>query len=143
MSQRDRLLALVADDLREDCDGYRLLGGLMQDLYEQLLARDVPEIERLNARITAQVETLAQRAQRRSKVLAAFGLQSDSAGMQRLLACAPGNAELQQHWQQLGELAEACRQLNERNGKLHAMHHEILQQLIGQSRSPLYSHQSY
>ncbi|WP_312254940.1 flagellar protein FlgN [Stutzerimonas nitrititolerans] len=146
MSQREKLLAVVDDDLQQDCSDYRSLRELMQMLYGHLLERDVPEIERINAQIDNRIEVLAARAQRRSKVLTAFRLEATGPGMQRLLASCSGERgeALQWHWQQLGELARQCQQLNERNGRLLAMHHEILQQLLlGNQGARLYTHQAY
>ena len=146
MSQRDRLLAAVDADLEQDCSEYRALRGLMGELYERLLERDCAGIERINLQITLHVEAIALRAQRRSKVLGAFSLQADTDGMRRLLASATGtlSQSLQQHWQQVGELTVQCRQLNERNGKLLAMHHDILQQLLaGNQDARLYVPQAY
>lgn len=146
MSQRERLLAAVDADLEQDCGDYRALRGLMGDLYERLLERDSAEIERINLQITLHVEAIAQRAQRRSKVLTAFGRQPDVDGMRRLLASASGtlSQSLQGHWQQVGELTAQCRQLNERNGALLAMHHDILQQLLaGSQDARLYAPQAY
>ncbi|MBS4152104.1 flagellar export chaperone FlgN [Pseudomonadota bacterium DY0742] len=136
MNQRDRLLAVVADDVRQDCEQYLALRDLMQALYTFLLERDSAEIDRLNLQITRHVEALEVRARRRAKVLGAFRLSGDGDGMQRLLASYPADqrAELQAGWQQLGSLARHCQQLNERNGKLLAMHHDLLQQLLGDQR---------
>jgi flagella synthesis protein FlgN len=136
VNQRDRLLAVVADDIRQDCEQYLALRDLMQALYTFLLERDSAEIDRLNLQITRHVEALEVRARRRAKVLGAFRLSGDGDGMQRLLASYPADqrAELQAGWQQLGSLARHCQQLNERNGKLLAMHHDLLQQLLGDQR---------
>ncbi len=146
MNQRDKLLAIVANDLEQDCDDYLALRDLMQALYAFLLERDSPEIDRLNLQITTRVETLALRAQRRAKVLGAFRLPQDADGMQRLLAGYPEEqaARVRQLWQQLGALATQCQQINERNGKLLAMHHEILEQLLaGSHDARLYQPQGY
>jgi len=136
VNQRDRLLAVVADDIRQDCEQYLALRDLMQALYTFLLERDSAEIDRLNLQITRHVEALEVRARRRAKVLGAFRLSGDGDGMQRLLASYPADqrAELQAGWQQLGSPARHCQQLNERNGKLLAMHHDLLQQLLGDQR---------
>jgi len=136
VNQRDRLLAVVADDIRQDCEQYLALRDLMQALYTFLLERDSAEIDRLNLQIPRHVEALEVRARRRAKVLGAFRLSGDGDGMQRLLASYPADqrAELQAGWQQLGSLARHCQQLNERNGKLLAMHHDLLQQLLGDQR---------
>lgn len=146
MNQRDKLLQVVDDDLQQDCGDYFALRDLMQALYSFLLERDSVEIERINRQISRHVDNLRGRAQRRSKILAAFRLGDDGAGMQRLLESYPEvrRAVLQQFWQQLGRLAAECQQLNERNGKLLAMHHEILEQLLAtQQPTHLYSPQAY
>ncbi len=146
MSQREKLLAVVDDDLQQDCSDYLSLRELMQEMYGHLLKHDVPEIDRTNVLIGSRIEALSARAARRSKVLAAFGQETTAAGMQRLLAGSPGERgeSLRRHWQQVGELAAECQQLNERNGKLLAMHHEILQQLLaGNQDAQLYSPQAY
>lgn len=146
MNQRDKLLTVVDDDLRQDCGDYLVLRELMQALYGHLLERDVPEIDRINLQITVRVEAIAVRAQRRSKVLAAFRLESTGVGMRRLLSSCSGERgeSLQRHWQQVGDLAMQCQQFNERNGKLLAMHHDILQQLLaGGQDARLYSPQAY
>lgn len=146
MNQRDKLLAVVADDLQQDGDDYLALRDLMQALYAFLLERDSPEIDRLNLQITTRVEALAVRAQRRAKVLGAFRLQADAEGMQRLLGCYPDDqaTRLRTLWQKLGALASQCQQINERNGKLLAMHHEILGQLLaGSHDARLYQPQPY
>lgn len=146
MNQRERLLAAVDLDLQQDCTDYRALRELMRTLYERLLERDCAEIERINLQVTLHAEAIASRAERRSKVLAAFRLDADADGMRRLLASASGalGQSLQTHWQQVGELAAQCRQLNEHNGRLLAMHHDILQQLLaGSQDARLYSPQAY
>nr|WP_250646408.1 flagellar protein FlgN [Pseudomonas oligotrophica] len=126
-------MAVVADDIRQDGEDYLALRDLMQALYTFLLERDSEEIDRLNLQITRHVEALDLRARRRAKVLAAFRLPGDVDGMQRLLAgyAEPQASEVRRQWQQLGSLAAHCQQLNERNGKLLAMHHDVLQQLLG------------
>ncbi|WP_421682810.1 flagellar protein FlgN [Stutzerimonas urumqiensis] len=133
MSQRDKLLAVIAEDLQQDRDDYRLLERHMEALYGQLLARDCPAIDASNAAIAETVEGLTQRAQRRSKVLGAFGLGATPEAMQRLLgAFAPTRRPtITALWSDVGVLAARCQQLNERNGNLLAMHHEILSQLLG------------
>ena len=86
----------------------------------------------------------------REKLLAVVDddLQQDtsSVGMRRLLASCTGERgeSLQQHWRQVGDLAVQCQQFNEHNGKLLAMHHDILQQLLaGGQDARLYSPQAY
>ncbi|MCJ0975245.1 flagellar protein FlgN [Pseudomonas sp. PS1] len=146
MNQRDKLLTVVDEDLQQDCGDYLALRELMQELYGRLLERDVPEIDRINLQIIVRVEAIAARAQRRSKVLTAFRLEPSGVGMRRLLASCSGplGESLQRHWQRVGDLAVQCQQFNEHNGKLLAMHHDILQQLLaGGQDARLYAPQAY
>lgn len=132
--KRARLLQLIEADIRLDRADYLYLRSALLALHDHLMARDSEAIARANQRIETLVESLRQRAERRAKVLQAFGLDIDRAGMQRLLEHVPGAGRqaLQRDWQQLGEQVEECRLLNERNGRLLAMHNEILGQLLGE-----------
>ena len=139
-----QLLQVIEQDLQQDCADYLALRGLMQDLYQQLLKRDNRLIDIINAQIQPLIEQARQRAERRSKVLAAFNLGVGPSAMQKLLAHYPQTQRrhIENTWQQLGQLAGQCKNLNERNGKLVAMHHEILEQLLGEpGTNHLYSPQ--
>ena len=140
--RRARLLQLIEADIRLDRADYLYLRSALLDLHEQLLARDSEAIARSNTRIGELVEAVRQRAERRAKVLQAFGLDIGRAGMQRLLEHFPGAGRqpLQRDWQALAEQVEECRLLNERNGRLLAMHNEIIGQLLaGQGGHGVYS----
>lgn len=146
MTQRARLLQVVDQDIQQDARDCLSLRDRLQELYRHLLARDSAQIDRLNPEIQALLEAVTLRAQRRSKVLRAFGLQQDAEGMRTLLSNypPPRREELQQEWLQLGQLTAQCKRLNERNGKLLAMHHDILSQLMGDVREQVvYSQQGY
>jgi len=140
--RRARLLQLIEADIRLDRADYLYLRSALLDLHDQLLARDSEAIARSNTRIGELVEAVRQRADRRAKVLQAFGLDIGRAGMQRLLEHFPGAGRqaLQRDWQALAEQVEECRLLNERNGRLLAMHNEIIGQLLaGQGGHGVYS----
>lgn len=146
MTQRARLLQVVDQDIQQDARDCLSLRDRLQELYRHLLARDSAQIDRLNPEIQALLEAVTLRAQRRSKVLRAFGLQQDAEGMRTLLSNypPPRREELQQEWLQLGQLTAQCKRFNERNGKLLAMHHDILSQLMGDVREQaVYSQQGY
>ncbi|WP_324709395.1 flagellar export chaperone FlgN [Pseudomonas citronellolis] len=140
--RRARLLQLIEADIRLDRADYLYLRSALLDLHDQLLARDSEAIARSNTRIGELVEAVRQRAERRAKVLQAFGLDIGRAGMQRLLEHFPGAGRqaLQRDWLVLAEQVEECRLLNERNGRLLAMHNEIIGQLLaGQGGHGVYS----
>lgn len=132
MSRAQRLLQAVADDIRADLEAYGTLRTRMEAQYEGLLARDAARIDRLNTEITQLVEAAQARARRRTKILVAFGLSEDAAGMARLFAAAGDRheRELADAWHELGGLVTDCKRLNDRNGKLLAMHRETLAQVM-------------
>lgn len=143
MSRSEKLLGVIGDDIRQDCEDYARLRDLMQAQYQNLRQRDGASIESANQAIDALVEAARVRAQRRSKILAAFRLSADAAGMQRLIESRPEPVrnQLAQAWSQAGVLAGECKQLNERNGALLAMQQDILKQLLGgeDNRAQLYA----
>lgn len=145
-AREQQLLQVIEQDLHQDCADYLALRGLMQELYQQLLQRDSRQIDLLNEQILPLVDQAKARAERRSKVLAACQLGSGPSAMQKLLARYPQaqRKHLEHTWEQLGQLAGQCKRLNERNGKLLAMHHEILDQLLGEpGAGQLYTPQPY
>lgn len=146
VSREQQLLQIVEQDLQHDCRDYLDLREQMQALYEHLMRRDSAQIEQCNAQILPLVEQSKLRAERRSKVLAAFKLGAGHSAMLNLIERYPAAQRNQLHtlWQQLGQLAAQCKTLNERNGQLLAMHNEILQQLFNEPGSDnLYSVQPY
>jgi len=145
-AREQQLLQIIEQDLQQDCADYLALRGFMQELYQQLLRRDSRQIDLLNEQIVPLVDQARVRAERRSKVLTAFQLGSGHSAMEKLLQRFPQaqRDHLAHTWQQLGQLAGQCKRLNERNGKLLAMHHEILEQLLGEPGSAqLYAPQPY
>lgn len=146
MNRREQLLQVLERDIQQDCVDYSGLHRLMQSLYQQLLERNSAEIERINTQIGFLVEYVRARTQRRSKILEAFALGSGTEAMEKafLLFSDSRREALQQQWQELGELVKQAKQLNERNGKLLAMHNDILSQLLaGERDSQVYTAQYF
>lgn len=137
MSKREQLLQVAEQDVQHDCADYLSLRGLMQELYQQLLERDSQQIDLLNEQISQLVEQVRGRAERRSRILLAFGLDSGAQAMQRLFGLFPESRgdHLGQTWEQLNQLVIQCKRLNERNGKLLAMHNDILNQLLDEGHA--------
>lgn len=138
MTRTEQLAQVAGRDLELDCADYQGLQRLMQTLYEQLLVRNAAQIESLNQQISVLVEFIRARAERRSKILAAFNMvPTSSAAMTTLLAhCPLPNRNAYFHcWHELASLIEQTKSLNERNGKLLAMHNEILNQLLGDAQA--------
>ncbi|MGE8361649.1 flagella synthesis protein FlgN [Pseudomonas sp.] len=134
MSRREQLLQVAEQDVQQDCADYLSLRGLMQELYQQLLNRNSQQIDLLNDQISHLVDQVRGRAERRSKILTAFGLGAGAPAVQQLFGLYPeGRGDhLRQTWQQLNQLVLQCKRLNERNGKLLAMHNDILNQMLGE-----------
>lgn len=146
MSRREQLLDVIEQDIQQDSEGYLALRKLMQDLYSQLLLRDCQQIDQLNLHINQLIEQLRARAQRRNKIITAFGIMAGNQAMQTLFSAfpAPRSERLQKQWAQLTRLVVECKELNERNGKLLSMHNDILSKLLNVGTdSPLYAPQFY
>lgn len=147
MNRSEQLLQLVGGDIELDCADYTGLQRLMQALYEQLLVRNSAQIESLNQQITVLVEFIRTRAERRRKIITAFGLLPTAPGvMEKLLAHSPlpNRTTYLNCWNDLEKLVQQTKSLNERNGKLLAMHNDILNQIIGNAQSsPVYSARYY
>ncbi|MEN0036242.1 MAG: flagellar protein FlgN [Cellvibrio sp.] len=146
MSRREQLLDVIEQDIQQDSEDYLVLRKLMQDLYAQLLLRDCQQIDQLNLQINQLIEQLRTRAQRRNKIITAFGIMAGNQAMQTLFSAfpAPRGDRLQKQWAQLTRLVVECKELNERNGKLLSMHNDILSKLLNVGAdSPLYTPQFY
>ncbi|QEY16382.1 flagellar protein FlgN [Cellvibrio sp. KY-GH-1] len=134
MTRSEQLVQLAGRDIELDCADYQGLQRLMQGLYEQLLVRNSAQIESINQQIMVLVEFIRARAERRRKILSAFGLSPSVPGaMEKLLMHCPipnRNTYLQR-WSELEKLIQLTKSLNERNGKLLAMHNDILNQILG------------
>ena len=146
MSRREQLLQVIEQHIHEDCADYQALVHMLDGLYEQLMRRDCLLIEQSNQCINAKLEQLATRAAWRVKALKAFGLKANDAAMQRIFAQYPAERaeRLAAAWQSLNTLAQTCKTQNERNGRLLAMHNEILSQLlVGEQTDSVYQSQYY
>lgn len=140
-----QLIQLAARDIEQDCTDYHGLQGLMHSLYEQLLLRDCEKIDQLNQQIMVLVEFIAQRAQRRRKILTAFGVPAAASnpGIVKLLCSLPDSTNALARWAQLENLIKETKTLNDRNGKLLAMHNDIINQILGGQAEQVYSPRYY
>lgn len=147
MTRSEQLVQLAGRDIELDCADYQGLQRLMQALYEQLLVRNSAQIESLNQQISVLVEFIRARAERRTKILTAFGLSPSTTGAMEslLIHCPlPNRNTYLQCWRELENLVQQTKSLNERNGKLLAMHNDILGQIMGSAQtSPVYSPHYY
>lgn len=137
MIPRARLLAQLAADVQRDSLDYSCLEECLQTLHGQLLAHDALAIADANTRISELLETLAQRARRRVRVLAALSAprsdaHSHGAAMQRLLSQLPPphGPRLLRLWLGLEPRVQACQRLNQRNGRVLSVHRDLLRDLL-------------
>ncbi len=147
MNRSEQLVQLAGRDIELDCADYQGLQRLMQALYDQLLVRNSAQIESLNQQISVLVEFIRARAERRSKILTAFGISPTTPGaMEKLLVhfSQPNRTTYLHCWHELEKLIQQTKSLNERNGKLLAMHNDILNQIMsGHSSAEVYSPRYY
>ena len=141
MNQREKLLKVVEQDVHDDLTGFAQLHTSMSRLQAALMVRDCEAITAANEQITGLMDAAAARARRRSRVLELFHLGSDIHAMESLIGLygPDRRASLTRAWQTLIASVERCRDLNERNGKLLAMHSEIFQQLAQYDCAQVYS----
>lgn len=133
MSPRDRLVAALVADLEHDHAAYERLRCCVDSLHAHLAARDGEAVAELNDEISVLTEAAAGRAARRSRILEALSCSPDGEGMRALIdSLDPSRRQTMAHlWQGIAALARECREQNERNGRLLAMQHDILRQLLG------------
>lgn len=112
--QDTELLSQLAEDIG---NAQRLLDLIDQE-YQALAERDLAGLETLLTQKQTTLALLGQHGARRSQALRQAGVTSDMDGMKAYAARSSCGAALLDNARQLEELLEACRQSNERNGKL-------------------------
>jgi flagella synthesis protein FlgN len=169
LNRHAQLLQVIEQDLELDCIDYIDMQQLMMTLYEELMHRNCQQIDDINLRLVALTENIQTRSLRRLKILGALGLNNageadkttslkmpatavinaETQGtkvMQQVFAMYPANrrGQVEARWQQLADAVTSAKSLNERNGKLLAMHHDILGQLLDdRHNSNVYSRPMY
>ncbi len=112
--QDTNLLQLFTDDIGH---AQRLL-ELMDEEFQVLGERDLARLESLLAEKQTLLAQLDQHGRQRSQVLASLQLSADHAGLQRLAERSPQGQQLLERGDELGQLLDACKAANERNGRL-------------------------
>lgn len=132
-STADRVKTLLRD-IRQDTQHYDALTRLLKQQRDAMVACDASQLQSVNAELLQIYQQLHDSAQRRSEILQALKLASDSRGISQLLPYLPVQlAQQAENWWRTLELsALTCQQMNERNGLLLAMQQETLNTLTGQ-----------
>lgn len=137
--------ALIRDLLAgigHDYANYQQLNGLLEQQREAMIACQGDTVAAINEALMACYQALSQSASQRYRCLNTLRLPADARGMQFLFSRLPQGlaSQTRGQWQALQQQAQACRELNERNGLLLTMQQEIMQPLVHTSQADfLYS----
>lgn len=112
--QDTELLQQLADDIGT---AQRLL-ELIDAEYQALAERNLASLEQLLTQKQTLLALLGQHGSRRSQALARAQLSADKKGLAAFVASSAIGDEVLAHAEQLDGILEACRNANERNGKL-------------------------
>lgn len=138
---RERVKILLLD-IKQDTQRYDALTALLQQQREAMIAGNADALQQINAALLPLYQQLNDAALRRSDILQALKLASDSQGITQLLRYLPVPLaqQVESWWRTLEINARECQQLNARNGVLLTMQQETLESLTGApSRTFLYS----
>ncbi|AGZ36265.1 flagellar protein FlgN [Pseudomonas sp. SWI6] len=111
------LLQLIEDDIAPTQE-------LLELLEKEALAlhgRDMMVLEHILARKQSLIVLLEQQGQRRNQLLTQLGLSPDRAGVQALAAQSSNGEIIMQQLDVLGQLLDACKKVNETNGRIIQM----------------------
>lgn len=135
MNKEAQLIKFFVQDLQQDSQSYTGLLDLLKSLNRAILARQVELITSINHQITACTLKLHESSLRREKILQALHLHSQEAGVEQLIAKLPNplGSSTQTLWQEISQCIIDCKQQNNANGKIMAMHQELITQLLHQA----------
>lgn len=133
----DALLSLINGDI----DAARQLLQLIDDEYQALQARDLPQLQQLLERKVPLLQQLERNGRERSVMLQQAGVSVDRQGLQQL-AERSGNAQVLECGDELSALLDQCQEANQRNGRIiragQASTGRLLDILRGQDTPNLY-----
>ncbi len=108
------LLQLFSDDISVS----QQLLALIQDEFNALGERDLPQLEQILERKLPLLSLLEQHGRERSELLQSLQLSTDQKGLEQLATRSQQGSELLARSEQLGELLEQCRAANLLNGRV-------------------------
>lgn len=134
MNNTAERVKILLRDIKQDTQHYDALTALLQQQREAMIACDANHIQTVNEQLLEIYQQLHGSALRRSEILQALKLASDSRGVSQLLPYLPSTLAQQAEswWRTLELSALACQQMNERNGLLLSMQQETLSSITGQ-----------
>ena len=108
------LLQLLSDDISVS----QQLLALIQDEFNALGERDLPQLEQILERKLPLLSLLEQHGRHRSELLQSIQLSTDQKGLEELATRSEHGSELLARSAQLSELLEQCRAANLLNGRV-------------------------
>ncbi|WP_296264362.1 flagella synthesis protein FlgN [Pseudomonas sp. UBA6562] len=108
------MLHLIEDDIAPAQELLELLQGEAVALH----GRDMAVLETILARKQSLIVLLEQHGRRRTQLLAELGLSADRQGVQALAAQSAQGEVILQRLDLLGELLDACQEVNQTNGRI-------------------------
>lgn len=135
MSNASLCVKQLIQDMVSDRKYYMELNELLEKQRLLIIARQVVELDTLNTQLIQIYQHLSQSSQQRHTLLQQLGIPSGPQGIKALFAKlpAPHNSKVNALWEDIAHQAGRCNNINEGNGLLLNMQHEILQNLINTS----------
>ncbi|KFK95354.1 MULTISPECIES: flagella synthesis protein FlgN [unclassified Serratia (in: enterobacteria)] len=132
MSNNSQRVKLLINDMISDHHAYSELNQLLEQQRQLIIGRKAAELDTLNDRLIEIYQQLSKSAQQRYRLLQQLGVSAGPQGIQALLARlpAPHQGKVSALWKDLEQQTVHCKRINEGNGALLGMQHDILQNLI-------------
>lgn len=135
MQYRELLQQLI-----EDLDSAHKLLALMDAEYQALASRDLATLETLLTQKQSLLALLGQHGNARSQALIDAGFTADKNGLVAFATPLPNGTEIVEYAQKVDAALKACREANERNGRLIRNNQDavsnMLQILQGSNQTP-------
>ena len=135
MSKTALYVKNLLQDMVEDRKLYISLNGLLERQRENIISRQVAEVDALNERAMVMYKQLAANSQKRLQILNLLGISANGKGMHTLFSRlpAPHKSSALALWNDLEQQAKQCQNANEYNGTLLNMQQDILVNLLNAS----------
>lgn len=132
LDRKRRLVQSLIRDVQTDIKEYGQLKTMLKHQKELMNRTDNEQLEVHNNHQTQLCYKLAERANKRSDELKQLGFDHDEKGMLKLINALPVRLKPQVKiaWGDLRNLALECQKQNEENGKLLAMQHDSIQDIL-------------
>lgn len=132
LNRKRELVQSLIRDVQTDIKEYGQLKTMLNNQRELMNRTDNEQLELHNSHQTQLCYKLAERANKRCEELKQLGFSHDEKGMLKLINALPIRLKPQMKisWSDLRALALECQQQNAENGKLLAMQHSTIQDIL-------------